>query len=115
MSEIREAVRSRYAGAAKKIELLPVDSSVGCCQVDGPDCGCAGSYSAGPLAGTRPPADACPAAADARGRSDATMTRQGLFRSTKSTAAGPFVPDTRSGAFGVPSAEAPWHQAQSRR
>jgi arsenite methyltransferase len=49
MSEITEAVRSRYAGAAKKIELLPLDSSVGCCQVDGPDCGCAGSYSAGEL------------------------------------------------------------------
>src|SRR5256886_12879391 len=47
MSEIREAVRSRYAGAAKRIELLPLDSTVGCCQVDGPDCGCAGSYSAG--------------------------------------------------------------------
>src|SRR5437879_4082660 len=49
MSEIREAVRSRYAGAAKKIELLPLDSTVGCCQVDGPDCGCAGSYSADEL------------------------------------------------------------------
>ena len=49
MSEITEAVRARYAGAAKKIELLPIDSTVGCCQVDGPDCGCAGSYSAGEL------------------------------------------------------------------
>src|SRR5437764_15339997 len=49
MSEIKETVRSRYAGAAKKIELLPLDSTVGCCQVDGPDCGCAGSYSAGEL------------------------------------------------------------------
>ena len=49
MGEIKEAVRSRYAGAAKKIELLPLDSTVGCCQVDGPDCGCAGSYSAGEL------------------------------------------------------------------
>jgi len=36
-------------------------------------------------------------------------------RSTKSTSAGPLVPDLRSGARGVPSAEAPWHQAQSRR
>src|SRR5713101_7927352 len=33
MSEVREAVRSRYAGA-------------GSCQADGPDCGCSGSYSA---------------------------------------------------------------------
>jgi SAM-dependent methyltransferase len=48
MSEIREAVRSRYAGAAKKIEVLPLDAT-GCCQVDGPDCGCAGSYSTGEL------------------------------------------------------------------
>ncbi len=49
MSEIKEAVRSRYAGAARKIEVLPLESTVGCCQVDGPDCGCAGSYSADEL------------------------------------------------------------------
>src|SRR5438477_2315090 len=36
-------------------------------------------------------------------------------RSTKSTSAGPLVPERRSGPRGVPSAEAPWHQAQSRR
>src|SRR5260370_8732431 len=45
MSDIKEAVRSRYAGAARKIEVLPLDSTPACCQVDGPDCGCAGSYS----------------------------------------------------------------------
>ena len=45
MSEIKEAVRSRYAGAAKQIAVLPVGSTAGCCAVDGPDCGCAGSYS----------------------------------------------------------------------
>ena len=44
MSEIREAVRSRYANAAKLIAVLPADSTAGCCAVDGPDCGCAGSY-----------------------------------------------------------------------
>ncbi|HKW70333.1 MAG TPA: arsenite methyltransferase [Candidatus Dormibacteraeota bacterium] len=43
MSEIKEAVRSRYAGAAKQISVLQPDAS-GCCSVDGPDCGCAGSY-----------------------------------------------------------------------
>ena len=45
MSEIKEVVRSRYAGAAKQIAVLPVGSTAGCCAVDGPDCGCAGSYS----------------------------------------------------------------------
>ena len=45
MSEVREAVRSRYAGAAKQIAVLNVDSTAGCCAGDGPDCGCAGSYS----------------------------------------------------------------------
>ncbi len=49
MSEIKEAVRSRYAGAARQLAVLPVDSTAGCCQVDGPDCGCAGSYSADEL------------------------------------------------------------------
>src|SRR5437879_11374504 len=44
MSEIREAVRSRYANAARLIAVLPADSTAGCCAVDGPDCGCAGSY-----------------------------------------------------------------------
>src|SRR5213083_1732415 len=46
MREIQEAVRSRYAGAAKQLAVLPHDSTAGCCAVDGPDCGCAGSYSA---------------------------------------------------------------------
>jgi len=46
MSQINEAVRSHYAGAARQIAVLPADSTAGCCCVDGPDCGCAGSYSA---------------------------------------------------------------------
>ena len=48
MSEIREAVRSRYAGVAKQIAVIPFGASgadAGCCQADGPDCGCSGSYS----------------------------------------------------------------------
>ncbi len=44
MSEIKDAVRSRYAAAARQIAVLPLDSTAGCCGVDGPDCGCAGSY-----------------------------------------------------------------------
>jgi arsenite methyltransferase len=54
MSEVREAVRSRYAGVARQIAVipsLPADSTAGgCCQADGPDCGCSGSYSADDLA-----------------------------------------------------------------
>ncbi len=47
MSEVREAVRSRYAGIAKQITVIPAeDQTGGCCQADGPDCGCSGSYSA---------------------------------------------------------------------
>jgi arsenite methyltransferase len=52
MSEVREAVRSRYAGAAKQIALIPIggpSTGAGCCQADGPDCGCSGSYSAAEL------------------------------------------------------------------
>ena len=52
MSEVREAVRSRYAGVAKQIALIPVGGpaeGAGCCQADGPDCGCSGSYSADEL------------------------------------------------------------------
>ena len=49
MSEVKEAVRSRYASAAKLIAVLPVDSQAGCCTVDGPDCGCGGSYPAAEL------------------------------------------------------------------
>jgi arsenite methyltransferase len=48
MSEIREAVRSRYAGVAKQLKVIPADQTIaeaGCCQADGPDCGCSGSYS----------------------------------------------------------------------
>jgi arsenite methyltransferase len=48
MSEIKEAVRSRYAGAAKQLAVLQPEAS-GCCSVDGPDCGCAGSYAADEL------------------------------------------------------------------
>jgi len=52
MSEVREAVRSRYAGIAKQITIIQVgstDPNPGCCQADGPDCGCSGSYSADEL------------------------------------------------------------------
>ena len=49
MSEVREAVRSRYAGVARQIAVIPNptgDTGAGCCEADGPDCGCSGSYSA---------------------------------------------------------------------
>src|SRR5882762_10074619 len=52
MSGVREEVRSRYAGVAKQIALIPVGGpaeGAGCCQADGPDCGCSGSYSADEL------------------------------------------------------------------
>jgi SAM-dependent methyltransferase len=52
MSEVREAVRSRYAGAAKQLAVIAVtgpSADAGCCQADGPDCGCSGSYSADEL------------------------------------------------------------------
>src|SRR6266852_4661356 len=52
MSEAREAVRSRYASVAKQIAVIPsgaTDTSAGCYQADGPDCGCSGSYSADDL------------------------------------------------------------------
>jgi arsenite methyltransferase len=48
MSEVREAVRSRYAGVAKQLKVIPAGLTIadaGCCQADGPDCGCSGSYS----------------------------------------------------------------------
>jgi SAM-dependent methyltransferase len=48
MGEVREAVRSRYAGVAKQLKVIPAGQTIaeaGCCQVDGPDCGCSGSYS----------------------------------------------------------------------
>ncbi|HET7466602.1 MAG TPA: arsenite methyltransferase [Candidatus Dormibacteraeota bacterium] len=52
MSEVREAVRSRYAGVAKQLVVInrPGSGPEGCCQADGPDCGCSGSYSADALA-----------------------------------------------------------------
>jgi len=52
MSEIREAVRSRYAGLAKQLAVIPageLEAGAGCCQADGPDCDCSGSYSADEL------------------------------------------------------------------
>src|ERR1700682_3280433 len=49
MSDVMEAVRSRYAGVARQLAVLQPGSSAGCCQVDGPDCGCSGSYSDGEL------------------------------------------------------------------
>ncbi len=51
MSEIKEAVRSRYANIARQLEVLPADSTAGCCQLDGPDCGCGGSYAREDLQG----------------------------------------------------------------
>jgi arsenite methyltransferase len=45
MSQVREAVRSRYAGAAKQLAVIQPSTDAGCCQADGPDCGCSGSYS----------------------------------------------------------------------
>lgn len=54
MSEIKEAVRSRYAAAARQIAVIADPKSTvdaGCCQTDGPDCGCVGSYSADELQG----------------------------------------------------------------
>src|SRR5258706_2602975 len=49
MSEVKEAVRSRYAGVAKQLSVIQPQQGVGCCQADGPDCGCSGSYSADEL------------------------------------------------------------------
>ena len=51
MSDVTEAVRSRYAGAAKQIAVIQADPAAGRSQADGPDCGCAGSYSADELKG----------------------------------------------------------------
>lgn len=52
MNEVREAVRSRYADAARQIAVINAPGSTpaaGCCQADGPDCGCSGTYSAAEL------------------------------------------------------------------
>jgi arsenite methyltransferase len=48
MSDVKEAVRSRYAGAAKQLTVLQGDPAAAC-RVDGADCGCSGSYSASEL------------------------------------------------------------------
>ncbi|GAC1507259.1 MAG: arsenite methyltransferase [Candidatus Dormibacteraceae bacterium] len=45
MSDVKEAVRSRYAGAAMQLSVIQTDAAAGCCGVDGPDCGCSGAYS----------------------------------------------------------------------
>src|SRR5215472_18769081 len=48
MSQVREAVRTRYANAARQIAVINASGSApaaGCCEADGPDCGCSGSYS----------------------------------------------------------------------
>ena len=47
MSEVKEVVREHYADAAKRIAVIAPDA--GCCAADGPDCGCAGTYSADEL------------------------------------------------------------------
>lgn len=46
MSEVKEAVRSRYADVARRLVVFTEVGSgpAGCCQADGPDCGCSGSY-----------------------------------------------------------------------
>jgi arsenite methyltransferase len=49
MSDVKEAVRSRYAGVARQLAVLQPAPGAGCCQADGPDCGCSGSYSADEL------------------------------------------------------------------
>jgi SAM-dependent methyltransferase len=51
MSEVREAVRSRYANVAKQLVVFNILGSgpSGCCLADGPDCGCSGSYPADEL------------------------------------------------------------------
>ncbi|HSS92410.1 MAG TPA: arsenite methyltransferase [Candidatus Dormibacteraeota bacterium] len=49
MGEVKEAVRSRYAAVAKQLRVIPAGQTIaeaGCCQADGPDCGCSGSYAA---------------------------------------------------------------------
>lgn len=48
MSEIREAVRSRYADAARQIAVVDPSGAAGCCGV-GESCGCDGAYDAAEL------------------------------------------------------------------
>ena len=43
MSEVREAVRTRYADVARQLTVLPVESA-GCCG-EGDSCSCGGTYS----------------------------------------------------------------------
>jgi SAM-dependent methyltransferase len=45
MGDVKAAVRSRYAGAAMQLAVMQPDTARGCCGVDGPECGCSGSYS----------------------------------------------------------------------
>ena len=49
MGEVKEAVRSRYASVARQLAVLQPSADAGCCQLDGPDCGCSGAYSADEL------------------------------------------------------------------
>src|ERR1700694_4064449 len=52
LSEVKEAVRSRYAGVANQLAVLQSDAGdagAACCGADGADCGCSGSYSASEL------------------------------------------------------------------
>jgi arsenite methyltransferase len=51
MSEVREAVRSRYANVAKQLLVFNElgTGPEGCCLADGPDCGCSGSYASDAL------------------------------------------------------------------
>jgi SAM-dependent methyltransferase len=49
MSDVKEAVRSRYATAARQLTVLQGDPAAACCGVDGADCGCRGSYAASEL------------------------------------------------------------------
>jgi SAM-dependent methyltransferase len=47
MSDVKEAVRSRYASAAKQLAVRQTDPGASCCQADGPDCGCSASLGCG--------------------------------------------------------------------
>jgi arsenite methyltransferase len=52
VNEVREAVRTRYQGAARQLAMLPggsTDAEPGCCGTDGSGCGCGGDYSADEL------------------------------------------------------------------
>ena len=46
MSEVQQAVRSHYANAAKQLTVInePASATSSCCEADGADCGCSGSY-----------------------------------------------------------------------